>query len=277
MRDRWYGDNHDLVKWGVLLKLANLYGASRIVQVAYYRPETIEIDGDRFPTPDAVMTHFSRSIIDIARLNVGDSPSVQINVVNSPLLSRAAYIREVQAALAKLLSLDSPCIIFLDPDTGLEPQDHPSLEHALESELAQIWKALRGKDVLVFYQHKPRIARTKDAWWKPKQRQFECALGLSMGAAKMARGEAATDIVFFFAQKSPATDPTKTAEKMCPECDHEFKGNGFDGIDAHWRAKHEHIMLYKEAWPLIKSGNYHRRELRQNRERSEAGEPKQRH
>jgi hypothetical protein len=204
------------------------------------------------------MTHFSRSVIDITRLDVGDSPSVQIDVVNSPLSSRAAYIREVQSALAKLVSLDSPCIIFLDPDTGLEPQDHSGLEHARESELAQIWKAMRGKDgctgrirgdLLVFYQHKPRIARTKDAWWKPKQRQFECALGLSKGAAKMARGEAATDIVFFFAQKY-----------VCP-----------------WRAKHEHVMPYKEAWPLIKSGNYHRKELRQNRERSEAGEPKERH
>lgn len=46
-------------------------------------------------------------------------------------------------------------------------------------------------------------------------------------------------------------------EKMvCPECHHEFQGNGFDGIDAHWRSKHDHIMPYKEAWPLIKAGKY---------------------
>ena len=46
-------------------------------------------------------------------------------------------------------------------------------------------------------------------------------------------------------------------EKMkCPECHHVFKGNGWDGIDAHWRAKHEHIIPYEEAWPLIKSGTY---------------------
>jgi hypothetical protein len=39
--------------------------------------------------------------------------------------------------------------------------------------------------------------------------------------------------------------------KICPECDHIFQGNGFDGIDAHWRSKHEGVMPYEEAWPLL--------------------------
>jgi hypothetical protein len=47
-------------------------------------------------------------------------------------------------------------------------------------------------------------------------------------------------------------------ENACPECGHQFRGNGFDGIDAHWRSKHESVMPYSEAWPLIKSGNYFR-------------------
>lgn len=44
--------------------------------------------------------------------------------------------------------------------------------------------------------------------------------------------------------------------KVCPECGHVFRGNGWDGIDAHWRAKHEDVMPYEEAWPLIKDGRY---------------------
>jgi hypothetical protein len=48
-------------------------------------------------------------------------------------------------------------------------------------------------------------------------------------------------------------------QKICPECGHRFKGNGFDGIDAHWRANHEHLMPYRVAWPLIKSGTYRRK------------------
>jgi hypothetical protein len=39
------------------------------------------------------------------------------------------------------------------------------------------------------------------------------------------------------------------------DCEAADGGNGFDGIDAHWRAKHESVMPYSEAWPLIKSGN----------------------
>ena len=59
-------------------------------------------------------------------------------------------------------------------------------------------------------------------------------------------------------QQSPATDRPRTIENICPLCDHKFKGNEFDGIDAHWRSKHEDTMPYKKAWPLIKSGKYPR-------------------
>lgn len=50
--------------------------------------------------------------------------------------------------------------------------------------------------------------------------------------------------------------PARKDHKACPECGHVFQGNGWDGIDAHWRAKHEHIMPYAQAWPLIKAGSY---------------------
>lgn len=62
-----------------------------------------------------------------------------------------------------------------------------------------------------------------------------------------------------------AADRSSKANNVCPECGHQFKGNGFDGIDAHWRSKHEKIMPYKEAWPLVKEGNYHRKAVPQNR------------
>lgn len=48
----------------------------------------------------------------------------------------------------------------------------------------------------------------------------------------------------------------KPEAKVCPECGHVFKGNGWDGIDAHWKSKHEAVMPYEEAWPLLKSGTY---------------------
>ena len=42
----------------------------------------------------------------------------------------------------------------------------------------------------------------------------------------------------------------------CPECHHEFRGKGWGGIDAHWKAKHQDILPYEEAWPLIVAGQY---------------------
>jgi hypothetical protein len=51
-------------------------------------------------------------------------------------------------------------------------------------------------------------------------------------------------------------------QKLCPLCGHRFKGNGWDGIDAHWRARHEATMPYERAWPLIRSGRYEFRALR---------------
>lgn len=54
----------------------------------------------------------------------------------------------------------------------------------------------------------------------------------------------------------PPITRLERVENVCPECGHQFKGKGFDGIDAHWRARHETVMPYREAWPLIKSRNY---------------------
>ncbi len=48
------------------------------------------------------------------------------------------------------------------------------------------------------------------------------------------------------------------APKECPECGHVFQGNGWDGIDAHWRSKHENIMPYEDAWPMLREDKYRR-------------------
>lgn len=44
--------------------------------------------------------------------------------------------------------------------------------------------------------------------------------------------------------------------KVCPECNHVFLHGTWGGIDGHWRAHHEDIMSYEDAWSLIKDGNY---------------------
>jgi predicted nuclease with RNAse H fold len=49
---------------------------------------------------------------------------------------------------------------------------------------------------------------------------------------------------------------SSTSFNRCPECSHEFRGKGWGGIDAHWKAKHEDICPYEVAWPLIVAGQY---------------------
>jgi hypothetical protein len=52
----------------------------------------------------------------------------------------------------------------------------------------------------------------------------------------------------------------KKEPKVCPECGHIFQGNGWDGIDAHWKAKHGHLKPYAEAWPLIRDDKWSKKE-----------------
>lgn len=45
---------------------------------------------------------------------------------------------------------------------------------------------------------------------------------------------------------------------FCPECGREFR-KSWGGIDAHWKANHDHLMPYEQAWPLIRTGKYRAR------------------
>jgi Zn finger protein HypA/HybF involved in hydrogenase expression len=41
--------------------------------------------------------------------------------------------------------------------------------------------------------------------------------------------------------------PTQ-GQRICPLCGHKFRGNGWDGVDAHWRSQHRDIMTYEQFW-----------------------------
>ena len=51
-------------------------------------------------------------------------------------------------------------------------------------------------------------------------------------------------------------EESESPSRICPECGHRFRGQGWDGIDAHWRSKHENVMPYEDAWELIRAGKY---------------------
>ncbi len=209
MQDQWYGDNKDLVKWGVLIHLAQLHQASRILHVAYHRPTewkglgpgqwpSLSIGDVSVKMPDAVLQHF-RDIRRASGLTSFIRAQLSIGVLDMTFEDRGTYQRAVLEAIQARES-GSTTVVLLDPDTGLAPES-PSLKHILESEVWAIWAALIPRDLLVLYQHQTN--RNGRPWIAPKKKQFEQALGLEIGSAKCARSERiARDVAFFYAQKT---------------------------------------------------------------------------
>jgi hypothetical protein len=199
MRDQWYGDKRDLIKWGVLLELARRHGAKHILQVLYYRPSSygpLDINGEKCSVPRAVLHHF-RCLGAVSAIHC----EATVEVMEDLFESRKSYLDVVVNRMHARPPV--PGIVFLDPDTGLAPS-RPGRKHVLDKESTEIWKELRTDDLLVFYQH--QTSRKGTSWIDEKKAQFERAIGLAPGESKLARAPSiAKDVVFFFAKKPVAT------------------------------------------------------------------------
>jgi hypothetical protein len=195
MRDIWYADNRDLIKWGVLFRLAEKYEAVRILQVAYYRPSTfgqIELDEHQVTIPEEIIAHF-RNVRAVSSID----SQIRVAVFDPVFQDRQTYLQAVLAFVPAYAG--ERCIIFLDPDTGLESRP-PTLEHVLATEVNAIWGSMKSEDVLVFYQHQTN--RAGQPWISQKHAQLAQAMGVPQASVKIASGEAiARDVVFFYMQK----------------------------------------------------------------------------
>ncbi|MBU4233940.1 MAG: hypothetical protein L6277_04875 [Desulfobacterales bacterium] len=195
MQDKFYADKRDLVKWAVLHRLAETYQAQRILQLAFYRPSEfakIIIDGVEYDIPKEVRSHF-RDIRTVEKIK----SKIQVTVFYELFYNRNSYLEAVKKFLSKFQ--EERCVVFLDPDTGLEPRE-PNLTHVLESEAKAIWESIKVGDVYVFYQHQTNMAG--QPWIEPKRRQLEEALRLPEQSIKIAQGpQIAHDVAFFYKQK----------------------------------------------------------------------------
>jgi hypothetical protein len=194
MKDKFYADNRDLVKWAVLHRLAEIYKAHRILQLAFYRPSKfakIKLNETEHDIPQEILSHF-RDLRTIENLN----SEIGVTVFCDLFENRDNHLEAIKDFLSKFQK--ERCVVFLDPDTGLEPHQNLSLKHVTDLEAKNIWMALKPGDVFVFYQHQTN--RAGQPWIEPKKRQLENALENSV---KVACGlEVAHDVVFFYAQKS---------------------------------------------------------------------------
>ncbi len=196
MRDIWFADNRDLVKWSVLFHLAEQYDAKRIIQIAYYRPsffDKVSIDEKDVSIPNDV-TGFFRDIQNIKQMR----SKVKVDVFDSPFgKDRNAYHNEAIEFIQRFNQ--DRCIVFLDPDTGLESKN-PKFEHVLNREAKMVFNALKPADVLVFYQHQTN--RNGSPWIDEKKNQLAGALELPKSQIKIASGrKIANDVVFYYTSR----------------------------------------------------------------------------
>ena len=195
MRDQWYGDNRDLVKWSALVYLARREAVSAILHVAMYRPgpapAPLATAHGKVDPPAEVFRHF-RDLDDIQRLGV--ATGLAIAVVKEPFTDRTAYFGRVCERVRA--PHGGSLLVLLDPDVGLAPEIHGP-EHVTSTEVAAVFAALRPGDLLVCYQH----ARRQKDWRGRARRAFANAPGMPSFEVEVLQSEVARDVLLLAVKK----------------------------------------------------------------------------
>lgn len=197
MRDLWFSDNRDIVKWAFLVHLARTHKLKTVIQVPYWRPEVMEhksIIGNQSAAIDDGVWSFFRDIRHAERL--GQHCNVAIKIFREqyghPASARNMY---AQGLSQYLDACERPFLLFLDPDTGLEPAKC-NITHTSKSEVERSWQDLHSGDWLVFYQH----ARRELDWADSVSRQLSKVCGGTH--FEQARSETiGKEVAFLFAKK----------------------------------------------------------------------------
>lgn len=112
--------------------------------------------------------------------------------------------------------------------------------YAPGSQRARAWQVVslmdgltvrEGNDILAKLEHSIQRANGRPLGW--------IADAVSAGYAEIHEGK----------------KPVRTGKKVCPApgCGHEFQGSGWDGIDAHWKAKHTDVASYADFWTILQN------------------------
>jgi hypothetical protein len=198
MRDKYYSDDRDLVKWATLVHIALEYGLRTILQVPYWRPEKVHphfnFMGKHVAVPRKVWTFF-RNIHSITRL--GPEIGLSITVIDQEFDSdqRQAYVSGIKT---RIQNAGRPLALFLDPDTGLQPK-RCLPEHTAITEIQELWPVLRPSEWLILYQH----ARHTLDWSESVANQLS-SLCNGMKANIVRSDDVGKDVAFICVQKEGA-------------------------------------------------------------------------
>ena len=197
MKDVWYADDRDIVKWGGLVYLCLEKRIKNVVQVAYYRRQPWQkllFDKAEIDLPGQVIKHFRRDIEDIKRLAHRTGLTIEVIKKEFSHGIRMDYHRYVCKEIDRI---KGPKVVFLDPDVGLAP-NKGTAGHVKPDEVSMIWQSLNPEDFLVFYQHRFRDR----SWVEIRRKQLAEACGVEIGQIRTWSAEKiAKDVVLFFIEK----------------------------------------------------------------------------
>lgn len=217
MRDQWYGDDRNLLKWGTLIHIAQRDRISTILHVALYRASdeapSLHSARGQVEFPAEVMRHF-RNLDHIHRL--AGASGIRIAVYKAPFKDRTTYFSRAHKRIESL-SEDS-LVVFLDPDTGLAGQV-AGLEHVTADEVRGVFDVMKPGDVLACYQH----ARRQKDWRGDRRRAFTRALSVTSEDVEVFDSELARDVVLFSTRK-------KASETKGSEAVHKASQGDPDGL-----------------------------------------------
>lgn len=208
MNEKFFGDKCDLVKWSVLLHLADPDKRPLIIQVCFrtkyeFPEKDISVDGKPcISVHDDVMRHF-RSLRSVERM---PRNGVEVRVFCHCIEPRENYVAKAISFIGTCSN--EPCfankgrIVLLDPDTGLAPNGGCTLRHITRDDIQRVWKELTRKDdILVVYQHRPQRCR-RDDWRRDGEEPFTEAINdRSVEIHRAESREIAPDVAFFYVRR----------------------------------------------------------------------------
>jgi hypothetical protein len=170
MRDQFYGDRKDVLKWTLALQAAT--EEKNILYVVMYRPNKGSHGKDFRPvgggTPDVVRFFDSerekfrsgaRRVMEVHALAPG---RIDLICETYEHRDRRDYFEGVRSRLAER-NVDKNFLILFDPDNGIAGASAKST-HVCPEQITAVWSAMRSGDVLLVYQHQFR-----DREWRSKR------------------------------------------------------------------------------------------------------------
>ena len=194
MRKQWFGDSRDYVKWSCIRHEAGKQ--FHVVYAVMLRPDSFND-----PRLDPIVAEFFDTYKNF-RVLEGLFP-VRFEVVSEQYEKKSAdrYFARlteiIQAAQKK-----GKVLVFLDPDTGIEPAGSGDDKHLRARDIKTICNALGVGDKVVIYQHALRDVSWIE-YFSSRLKQLACETHCDLGTAFHAPG-VAKDVCFFTLTKNSA-------------------------------------------------------------------------